>query len=252
MHRDVREIDQGGRGERAEIRAIGPQDEPQDDETGGTHGKTCRASSHLAQTFTIPATNAVNSSRLFPFRCCMPPPIPLDFAPDSAFFHNVVRRSLRSFRRRSLGRGRQAAPRIRLLCLSGGTMRRVWILAFGVMLAFVTATGAAAQTVSSTTGAINGKVIGRVGRGACRASPSPLRAPRCRALATTVTGEDGTYRFPGDSAGRISSHLRTWRIRHGRPRGRHRRPRLHRDDQCRHESGVPPGDGHRHRRVAGR
>ncbi len=37
-------------------------------------------------------------------------------------------------------------------------MRRVWILAFGVILAFVTVTGAAAQTVSSTTGAINGKV----------------------------------------------------------------------------------------------
>jgi hypothetical protein len=79
-------------------------------------------------------------------------------------------------------------------------MRRVWILAFGVMLAFVTATGAAAQTVSSTTGAINGTVTDESGA-ALPGVTITISSPSMQGTRTTVSGSDGTFRFPAIAPG---------------------------------------------------
>lgn len=75
-------------------------------------------------------------------------------------------------------------------------MRRVWILAFGVILAFVTVTGAAAQTVSATTGAINGRVADESGAALPGVSIT-ITSPALQGSRTAVTGTDGTYRIPG-------------------------------------------------------
>lgn len=79
-------------------------------------------------------------------------------------------------------------------------MRRVWILAFGVILAFVTVTGAAAQTVSSTTGAINGKVTDE-SDAALPGVTITISSPSMQGTRNTVSGSDGTFRFPAITPG---------------------------------------------------
>ena len=79
-------------------------------------------------------------------------------------------------------------------------MRRVWILAFGVILAFVTVAGAAAQTVSSTTGAINGKVTDESGA-ALPGVTITISSPSMQGTRTSVSGGDGSFRFPAIAPG---------------------------------------------------
>jgi hypothetical protein len=74
-------------------------------------------------------------------------------------------------------------------------MRRVKVVAVGVLLTLVSVTGAWAQTVSSTTGAINGKASDESGAAmpgvAVTAVSESMQGSR-----TTVTGEDGSFRIP--------------------------------------------------------
>jgi hypothetical protein len=74
-------------------------------------------------------------------------------------------------------------------------MRRVWIVLIGVMFSVVTATGGWAQTVSATTGAINGKVTDESGA-ALPGVTITIASPSMQGTRTTVTGGDGTFRFP--------------------------------------------------------
>ena len=79
-------------------------------------------------------------------------------------------------------------------------MKRVWTLVFGVILALVTTTGAAAQTVSSTTGAINGKVTDE-SDAALPGVTITISSPAMQGTRNTVSGSDGTYRFPAITPG---------------------------------------------------
>jgi outer membrane receptor protein involved in Fe transport len=74
-------------------------------------------------------------------------------------------------------------------------MKRVWILAFGVLLTLATVTAAAAQTVSSTTGAINGTVTDESGA-ALPGVTVNASSPAMQGSRTTITGSDGSYRIP--------------------------------------------------------
>ena len=79
-------------------------------------------------------------------------------------------------------------------------MKRLWILAFGVAFLLVSATGIAAQTVSSTTGAINGKVTDESGA-ALPGVTIIISSPSMQGTRTGITGTDGTFRFPAVSPG---------------------------------------------------
>ena len=130
-------------------------------------------------------------------------------------------------------------------------MRRVWILAFGVILAFVTVTGAAAQTVSSTTGAINGKVTDE-SDAALPGVTITISSPSMQGTRNTVSGADGTFRFPAIAPGEYKVTYELGGLWHRGARGRPGRPRLYRDAQQLDEGGVAAGNGHRDRRVPGR
>ena len=74
------------------------------------------------------------------------------------------------------------------------TRVRIAAIAAGALIAIVPL--AAAQTTTSATGAINGRVFDESGVvlpgvTVTITSPSPIGGPR-----TTVTTEDGVYRFP--------------------------------------------------------
>ena len=70
-----------------------------------------------------------------------------------------------------------------------------------MILALASATGAWAQTVSSTTGAINGKATDETDA-ALPGVTITIVSRSMQGTRTTVTGGDGTFRVPGDSAGR--------------------------------------------------
>ncbi len=74
-------------------------------------------------------------------------------------------------------------------------MRRVKVVAVGVLLALVSVTGAWAQTVSSTTGAINGKASDESGAAMPGVSVTAV-SESMQGSRTTVTGEDGSFRIP--------------------------------------------------------
>ena len=75
-------------------------------------------------------------------------------------------------------------------------MKRVWILAFGAILILATVVGAEAQTVSATTGAINGKVADE-SDAALPGATITIASPSMQGSRNTVSGEDGSYRFAG-------------------------------------------------------
>ena len=70
-------------------------------------------------------------------------------------------------------------------------MSRVKVVAVGVMLALVSVTSAWAQTVSSTTGAINGKATDETGAALPGVTVTAV-SESMQGSRTTVTGEDGT------------------------------------------------------------
>jgi Carboxypeptidase regulatory-like domain/TonB dependent receptor-like, beta-barrel len=74
-------------------------------------------------------------------------------------------------------------------------MKRVWILAFSVTLTLMSAGAGWAQTVSSTTGAINGKVTDE-SAGALPGVTITISSPAMQGTRATVSGDDGTFRFP--------------------------------------------------------
>ena len=83
-------------------------------------------------------------------------------------------------------------------------MSRGKVVAVGVFVALVRITSAWAQTVSSTTGAINGKVVDESGGGVPGVTVT-IASASMQGIRTTVTGEDGTYPLPGDPAGRLQA-----------------------------------------------
>jgi hypothetical protein len=74
-------------------------------------------------------------------------------------------------------------------------MSRVKFVVVGVILALASATGAWAQTVSSTTGAINGKAADETGA-ALPGVTVTVVSESMQGTRTTVTGADGSYRVP--------------------------------------------------------
>jgi Carboxypeptidase regulatory-like domain/TonB dependent receptor-like, beta-barrel len=74
-------------------------------------------------------------------------------------------------------------------------MKRTWIVVVGVFLSIATAGGATGQTVSATTGAINGKVADESG-GALPGVTITLASPSMQGTRTIVSGPDGSFRFP--------------------------------------------------------
>jgi hypothetical protein len=75
-------------------------------------------------------------------------------------------------------------------------MRRAWILLpVAVLLALASLGSASAQTVSSTTGAINGRVTDE-SDAALPGVTITIASPAMQGTRTTVSGGDGTYRFP--------------------------------------------------------
>jgi len=87
-------------------------------------------------------------------------------------------------------------------------MKRVWILALSVMLTLAAGSGAVAQTVSATTGAINGRVSDE-SDAALPGVTINISSPAMQGTRTTVTGEDGSFRFPAVPPGeyRVSYEL---------------------------------------------
>ena len=98
-------------------------------------------------------------------------------------------------------------------------MSRGKVLAVGVFVALVSVTSAWAQTVSSTTGAINGKATDESGAGMPGVTVTAV-SESMQGSRTDVTGEDGAYRFPAVPPGTYKLTYRAQRIRHRRPRGR--------------------------------
>jgi hypothetical protein len=74
-------------------------------------------------------------------------------------------------------------------------MRRLKVVAVGVLVVFLGVTGAWAQTVSSTTGAINGKAADETGAALPGVSVTAV-SESMQGSRTTVTGDDGSYRIP--------------------------------------------------------
>ncbi|MGH9385617.1 MAG: TonB-dependent receptor domain-containing protein [Vicinamibacterales bacterium] len=74
-------------------------------------------------------------------------------------------------------------------------MSRVKFVAIGVILALASASGAWAQTVSATTGAINGRASDETGAALPGVSVTAV-SPAMQGSRTTVSGSDGTYRIP--------------------------------------------------------
>jgi hypothetical protein len=74
-------------------------------------------------------------------------------------------------------------------------MSRVKFVVVGVILALASATGAWAQTVSSTTGAINGKASDETGAALPGVSVTAV-SESLQGTRTAVTGADGSYRIP--------------------------------------------------------
>ena len=74
-------------------------------------------------------------------------------------------------------------------------MRRLRLLAALVGFIALTSGLAFAQTVSSTTGAINGKVVDEQG-GALPGVTVSLSSPSMQGTRTTVSGGDGSFRVP--------------------------------------------------------
>jgi hypothetical protein len=87
-------------------------------------------------------------------------------------------------------------------------MTRACIFVLGVMLFVVTAASAEAQTVSATTGAINGKVTDESGA-ALPGVTITIASPAMQGTRTAVSGGDGTFRFPAIAPGtyRVSYEL---------------------------------------------
>lgn len=79
-------------------------------------------------------------------------------------------------------------------------MKRVWILALVVLLSLAIASGVRAQTVSATTGAINGKVSDESGAALPGVSIA-ISSPSMQGTRSTVSGADGSYRFPAIAPG---------------------------------------------------
>jgi hypothetical protein len=74
-------------------------------------------------------------------------------------------------------------------------MRRTRVFVISAVLFVLPASGAFAQTVSATTGAINGKVTDESGA-ALPGVTITIASPSMQGTRTTVTGGDGSYRFP--------------------------------------------------------
>ncbi|PYQ94743.1 MAG: hypothetical protein DMF97_18050, partial [Acidobacteria bacterium] len=74
-------------------------------------------------------------------------------------------------------------------------MRPVQILSASVALFVVTCGIAAGQSVSETTGAINGRVADSSGA-VLPGVTVTISSPSMQGVRTAVTTEDGTYRFP--------------------------------------------------------
>src|SRR6266540_3701702 len=74
-------------------------------------------------------------------------------------------------------------------------MRRTWVSVIGAALSIVLASAAWAQTVSATTGAINGKVTDE-SDAALPGVTITIASPSMQGTRTTMTSEDGSYRFP--------------------------------------------------------
>lgn len=74
-------------------------------------------------------------------------------------------------------------------------MRVVRLVAFALVLAFVAVSHLSAQTVSATTGAINGRVSDYTGA-VLPGVTVTISSPSMMGSRTTVTSEEGQYRFP--------------------------------------------------------
>src|SRR5438046_5077200 len=74
-------------------------------------------------------------------------------------------------------------------------MRRVQILTISLTLVLGSVTSALAQSVSATTGALNGKVTDRTAA-VLPGVTVTISSPAMQGVRTATTSEDGTYRFP--------------------------------------------------------
>ena len=74
-------------------------------------------------------------------------------------------------------------------------MRRVQILTISLVLSVGSATVSFGQSVSATTGAINGKVTDRTAA-VLPGVTVTIASPSMQGVRTATTGEEGTYRFP--------------------------------------------------------
>ena len=74
-------------------------------------------------------------------------------------------------------------------------MRRVQILTISLTLVLGSVAAALAQSVSATTGAINGKVTDRTAA-VLPGVTVTISSPAMQGVRTATTSEDGSYRFP--------------------------------------------------------
>src|SRR6059058_1752813 len=79
--------------------------------------------------------------------------------------------------------------------MKGRPMRRVQILTISLILAWGSVPASFGQSVSATTGAINGKVTERTAA-VLPGVTVTIASPSMQGVRTATTGEDGTYRFP--------------------------------------------------------
>ena len=91
---------------------------------------------------------------------------------------------------------------------------RIPVLVFA--LAFGVAAGAIGQTVSTTTGAINGKITDTSG-GVMPGVTVTITSPSMQGTRTDVTGEDGIYRFSAIPPGDYTDHIRARGFRNRHP-----------------------------------
>ena len=92
-------------------------------------------------------------------------------------------------------------------------MSSVRFLALPLSLLLLSTSVAAAQAVSATTGAINGRVTDNTGA-ILPGVTVTLASPSMMGTRTAITNDEGQYRFPADSPWRLSADLRALRIRH--------------------------------------
>ncbi len=122
-------------------------------------------------------------------------------------------------------------------------MGRFFVVAAVVCMTSICGVGpAAAQSVTSTSGAITGRVVDNTG-GVLPGVTVTASSPAQMGTRTAVTGEDGSFRLPAVPPGEYRVVFETRRLHDARTIRHPGRPRIHRDGQRGTQARKPQRDG---------